>query len=126
MFTLIGLGVGVAYLYSLVAALFPGIFPASFLGESGEVAVYFEAAAVIVTLGLLGEGPGWGGEPIPVEKRPGDRVTGATVNGTGGLVMRAERVGSETLLARIVQMGPGGQRSRAPLQKLAATGAGAF
>src|SRR3990172_3856237 len=158
MFTLIGLGVGVAYLYSLVAALFPDIFPASFRGESGEVAAYFEAAAVIVTLVLLGQvlelkarsqtgaaikallglapktarrfrddgsdedvpldlvrpgdrlrvRPGEKvpvdgvvlegsssidesmvtGEPIPVEKRPGDRVTGAPVNGTGGLVVR--------------------------------------
>ena len=196
MFTLIGLGVGVAYLYSLVAALFPDIFPASFRGESGEVAAYFEAAAVIVTLVLLGQvlelkarsqtgaaikallglapktarrfrddgsdedvpldlvrpgdrlrvRPGEKvpvdgvvlegsssidesmvtGEPIPVEKRPGDRVTGATVNGTGGLVMRAERVGSETLLARIVQMVAEAQRSRAPIQKLADTVSGYF
>jgi len=196
MFTLIGLGVGVAYLYSLVAALFPYIFPASFRGESGEVAVYFEAAAVIVTLVLLGQvmelkarsqtgaaikallglapktarrlrddgtdedvpldlvrpgdrlrvRPGEKvpvdgvvlegsssidesmvtGESIPVEKRAGDRVTGATVNGTGGLVMRAERVGSETLLARIVQMVAEAQRSRAPIQKLADMVAGYF
>jgi len=196
MFTLIGLGVGVAYLYSLVASLFPGIFPASFRGESGEVAVYFEAAAVIVTLVLLGQvlelkarsqtgaaikallglapktarriredgsdedvpleqvrpgdrlrvRPGEKvpvdgvvlegtssidesmvtGEPIPVEKKPGDRVTGATVNGTGGLVMRAERVGAETLLARIVQMVAEAQRSRAPIQKLADRVAGVF
>ncbi len=196
MFTLIGLGVGVAYLYSLVAALFPYIFPASFRGESGDVAVYFEAAAVIVTLVLLGQvlelaarsqtgaaikallglapktarrlrddgtdedvpldlvrpgdrlrvRPGEKvpvdgvvlegtssidesmvtGEAIPVEKRAGDRVTGATVNGTGGLVMRAERVGSETLLARIVQMVAEAQRSRAPIQKLADMVAGYF
>ena len=196
MFTLIGLGVGVAYLYSLVAKLFPGIFPASFRGESGEVAVYFEAAAVIVTLVLLGQvlelkarsrtgaaikallglapktarrvrddgsdedvpldrvrpgdrlrvRPGEKvpvdgvvlegassvdesmvtGEPIPVEKRAGDRVTGATVNGTGALVMKAERVGAETLLARIVQMVAEAQRSRAPIQKLADTVAGYF
>jgi len=196
MFTLIGLGVGVAYLYSVVASLFPGIFPASFRGDSGEVAVYFEAAAVIVTLVLLGQvlelmarsrtgaaikallglapksarriredgseedvpleqvrpgdrlriRPGEKvpvdgvvlegassvdesmvtGEPIPVEKKPGDRVTGATVNGTGGLVMRAERVGAETLLARIVQMVAEAQRSRAPIQKLADQVAGVF
>jgi len=196
MFTLIGLGVGVAYLYSLVAALFPNIFPSSFRGESGEVAVYFEAAAVIVTLVLLGQvmelkarsqtgaaikallglapktarrlrddgsdedvpldlvrpgdrlrvRPGEKvpvdgvvlegtssidesmvtGESIPVEKRQGDRVTGATVNGTGGLVMRADRVGSETLLARIVQMVAEAQRSRAPIQKLADMVAGYF
>jgi len=174
MFTLIGLGVAVSYLYSLVAKLFPGIFPPSFRLGGGEVAVYFEAAAAIVTLVLLGqvlelkarsrtgaavkallglapktarrlrddgsEGdvsldevrpgdrlrvrPGEkvpvdgvvlegtsavdesmvSGEAIPVEKKPGDRVVGATVNGTGSLVMRAERVGAETLLARIVQM----------------------
>ncbi len=196
MFTLIGLGVGVAYLYSLVATLFPDIFPASFRGESGDAAVYFEAAAVIVTLVLLGQvlelkarsrtgaaikallglaprtarrirddgsdedvpldqvrpgdrlrvRPGEKvpvdgivlegassvdesmvtGEPIPVEKRAGDRVTGATVNGTGGLVMRAEKVGAETLLARIVQMVAEAQRSRAPIQKLADTVAGYF
>jgi len=196
MFTLIGLGVGVAYLYSLVAALFPGIFPASFRGASGEVALYFEAAAVIVTLVLLGQvlelkarsqtgaaikallglapktarriredgtdedvpldqvhpgdrlrvRPGEKipvdgvvlegrssvdeamvtGEPIPVEKSKGDRVTGATVNGTGALVMRAEKVGSETLLARIVQMVAEAQRSRAPIQKLADRVAGYF
>jgi Cu+-exporting ATPase len=196
MFSLIGLGVGVAFLYSLVAALFPDIFPASFRGESGEVAVYFEAAAVIVTLVLLGQvmelkarsqtgaaikallglapknarliredgneedvpldqvhpgdrlrvRPGEkvpvdgsvvegtssvdesmvSGEPIPVEKKPGDRIVGATVNGTGSLVMRAERVGAETLLARIVQMVAEAQRSRAPIQKLADTVAGYF
>jgi len=196
MFTLIGLGVGVAYLYSLVAAFLPSLFPASFRGESGEVAVYFEAAAVIVALVLLGQvmelkarsrtgaaikallglapktarrlrddgadedvpldlvrpgdrlrvRPGEKvpvdgvvlegtssidesmvtGEPIPVEKRQGDRVTGATVNGTGGLVMRAERVGAETLLARIVQMVAEAQRSRAPIQKLADTVASYF
>jgi Cu+-exporting ATPase len=196
MFTLIGIGVGVAYLYSVIARLFPGIFPASFRGEAGEVAVYFEAAAVITTLVLLGQvlelkarsrtgaaikallglapktarrirddgseedvplervqpgdrlrvRPGEKipvdgvvlegaspvdesmvtGEPIPVEKRTGDRVTGATVNGTGALVMRAERVGSETLLARIVQMVAEAQRSRAPIQKLADRVAGWF
>ena len=196
MFTLIGLGVGVAYLYSLIAALFPEIFPASFRDAAGEVAVYFEAAAVIVTLVLLGQvlelrarsqtgaaisallglapktarmirddgseadvsldqvqvgfrlrvRPGEKipvdgvvlegsssvdesmitGEPIPVEKRAGDRVTGATVNGTGSLVMRAERVGADTLLAQIVHMVSEAQRSRAPIQKLADVVAGYF
>lgn len=195
MFTLIGLGVGVAYVYSLIAALLPGIFPASFR-EDGEVAVYFEAAGVIVTLILLGQvlelkarsqtsqaikkllgmaaksarrllddgteedvpldavqkgdrlrvRPGEKipvdgvvldgksavdesmvtGEPIPVEKHEGDRVIGSTVNGTGGLVMRAEKVGSETLLARIVAMVAEAQRSRAPIQKLADVVAGYF
>lgn len=189
MFTLIGLGVGIAYLYSLIATLFPRIFPASFRGPGGEVAVYFESAAVIVTLVLLGQvlelrarsrtgaairsllgmAPKSGrlirndgsevdvplseiepgdrlrvrpgekipvdgvvvegtssvdesmitGEPIPVEKGPGGRVTGATVNGTGTLVMQAERVGSETLLAQIVRMVAEAQRSRAPIQRLA-------
>jgi len=196
MFTLIGLGVSVAFLYSLVAAILPGIFPASFRGEGGEVAVYFEAAGVIVTLILLGQvlelrartatgaairkllgmaaktarriledgseedvaldlvrvndrlrvRPGEkvpvdgivlegassidesmvSGEPIPVEKHPGDQVVGATINGTGSLVMRAEKVGSETLLARIVAMVAEAQRSRAPIQKLADQVAGAF
>lgn len=189
MFTLIGLGVSVAYVYSLIATLLPGIFPDSFRGHGGEVAVYFEAAGVIVTLILLGqvlelkarsqtsaaikkllgmaaktarlirddgseedvpldqvrEGdrlrvrPGEKvpvdgevlegtshvdesmvtGEPIPVEKGPGAKVIGATVNGTGGLVMRAEKVGAETLLSRIVTMVAEAQRSRAPIQKLA-------
>jgi len=196
MFTLIGLGVGVAYLYSLIAALFPGIFPASFRDKAGEVAVYFEAAAVIVTLVLLGQvlelrarsqtgaairallglapktarvirdngseadvpleqvqvgfrlrvRPGEKipvdgsvlngsssvdesmitGEPIPVQKKAGDRVTGATVNGTGSLVMRAERVGADTLLAQIVHMVAEAQRSRAPIQKLADVVSGYF
>ncbi len=196
MFTLIGLGVAVAYSYSLVAALFPSIFPASFRGRSGEVGVYFEAAAVIVTLVLLGQvlelkarsktgaaikallglapktarllwedgsetdvpleqvkvgdhlrvRPGEKvpvdgtvlegtssvdesmitGEPIPVEKKQGDRVTGATVNGNGSLIMQADRVGSETLLAQIVQMVSQAQRSRAPIQKLADVVAGYF
>jgi P-type Cu+ transporter len=196
MFTLIGLGVGVAYLYSLVAKLFPGIFPPSFRLEGGEVAVYFEAAAAIVTLVLLGQvlelkarsrtgaavkallglapktarrlgedgseedvpldqvhlgdrlrvRPGEkvpvdgvvlegtsavdesmvSGEAIPVEKNPGDRVVGATVNGTGSFVLKAERVGAETLLARIVQMVGEAQRSRAPIQKLADQVAGYF
>ena len=196
MFTLIGLGVGVAYAYSVVAMLLPGIFPTSFRTESGEVAVYFEAAAVIVTLVLLGQvlelrarsqtgaairallglapktarlvraddseedvaleqvqpgdrlriRPGEKvpvdgvvlegasavdesmvtGESIPVEKGTGDRVIGATVNGTGSLLMRAERVGADTLLAQIVQMVAEAQRSRAPIQKLADIVAGYF
>jgi Cu+-exporting ATPase len=196
MFTLIGLGVGVAYIYSVVAKLFPQIFPASFRSESGEVAVYFEAAAIITTLVLLGQvlelkarsrtgaaikallglaptnarriredgseedvplgdvqaddrlrvRPGEKvpvdgtvlegtspvdesmitGEPIPVEKGPGDRVIGATINGTGSLVMRAEKVGADTLLARIVRMVAEAQRSRAPIQKLADVVAGWF
>jgi len=189
MFTLIGLGVAVSYLYSLVATVAPGVFPASFRGEGGEVGVYYEAAAVIVTLVLLGQvlelkarsrtgkairalldlapdlarriGPDGEesdvpldavqpgdrlrvrpgekvpvdgtvvegssrvdesmvtGEPMPVEKEPGDRVVGATVNGTGSLVMEAEQVGADTLLARIVQMVADAQRSRAPIQRLA-------
>ena len=196
MFTLIGLGVAVSYLYSLVAKLFPGIFPPSFRLEGGEVAVYFEAAAAIVTLVLLGQvlelkarsrtgaavkallglapktarrlrddgseedvpldqvhpgdrlrvRPGEkvpvdgvvlegnsavdesmvSGEAIPVEKNPGDRVVGATVNGTGSFVLKAERVGAETLLARIVGMVAEAQRSRAPIQKLADQVAGWF
>jgi Cu+-exporting ATPase len=195
MFTLIGIGTGVAYAYSLVAALWPGIFPESFR-ENGVVPVYFEAAAIIVTLVLLGQvlelkarsqtsnairallglapktarrirpdgreedvplqgvqpgdrlrvRPGEKvpvdgrvlegatsidesmitGEPIPVEKHPGDRVTGATVNGTGSFVMEAERVGAETLLAQIVAMVSAAQRSRAPIQRLADTVSGYF
>ncbi len=189
MFTLIALGTGVAWLYSVIGTLFPAVFPDSFRGEGGDVAVYFEAAAVIVTLVLLGQvlelharsrtsgairallslapnsarlirddgaeediplehvnrgdllrvRPGERlpvdgvvvegissvdesmvtGEPIPIEKRSGDYVTGGTVNGTGGLVMRAERVGSDTLLAQIVRMVSEAQRSRAPIQRLA-------
>ncbi|MCZ6806170.1 MAG: copper-translocating P-type ATPase, partial [Deltaproteobacteria bacterium] len=196
MFTLIGLGVGVAYGYSVVAALAPHIFPAAFRGAGGEVAVYFEAAGVIVTLILLGQvlelrarsqtgaaiqkllglaaktarrvhddgsdeevplehvrvgdrlrvRPGEKvpvdgvvlegasaideamvtGEPIPVEKHEGDQVIGATINGTGMLIMRAEKVGSETLLARIVTMVAEAQRSRAPIQKLADVVSGYF
>lgn len=196
MFTLIGLGVSVAYVYSVVGALFPDVFPASFREMDGEVGVYFEAAGVIVTLILLGQvlelrarsqtgaairkllgmaaksarrirddgkeedvpldavqvgdrlriRPGEKvpvdgsvvdgrsnidesmvtGEPIPVQKRPGDKVIGATINGTGGLVMRAEKVGSETLLSRIVAMVAEAQRSRAPIQKLADVVAGYF
>jgi len=189
MYTLIALGVAVAYAFSLVAHLFPGLFPASFRNQAGEVGVYFEAAAVITTLVLLGEvlqlqarsrtgaaikallglapktarrlgndgteqdvpldqvqpgdrlrvRPGEKvpvdgvvlegrsavdesmitGEPIPVEKGSGDRLIGATVNGTGSLVMQAQRVGAETLLAQIVRMVAEAQRSRAPIQKLA-------
>ncbi|MFQ5527858.1 MAG: copper-translocating P-type ATPase [Thermoanaerobaculia bacterium] len=196
MFTLIGLGVGVAYVYSFVAEVVPGIFPDSFRGEGAQVAVYFEAAAVITTLVLLGQvlelrarnktgaaikallglapktarmiredgteedvpleeihpgdrlrvRPGEKvpvdgvvvkgtssldesmvtGESIPVEKRPGDPVIGATVNGTGSLVMQAERVGSDTLLSQIVHMVAEAQRSRAPIQKLADVVAGYF
>jgi P-type Cu+ transporter len=196
MFTLIALGTGIAYGYSLVAALLPGMFPASFRMPDGTVPVYFEPAAVIVTLVLLGqvlelraraqtggairalldlapktarvvgddgrEGdialeevvpgnrlrvrPGEKvpvdgvvlegrstvdeamitGEPIPVEKAPDNNVTGGTVNGTGSFVMRAERVGSDTLLARIVHMVAEAQRSRAPIQALADTVSGWF
>ena len=195
MFTLIGLGVGLAYGYSIVAALFPGLFPESFRSEGGQVGLYFEAAAVIVTLVLLGQvlelrarsrtgaaikallglapktarrirdgseedvpmerikagdhlrvRPGEKvpvdgtvtegssavdesmitGEPIPVSKQPGDRVIGATVNGTGTLILRAEKVGAETLLAQIVHMVAEAQRSRAPIQKLADVVAGYF
>jgi Cu+-exporting ATPase len=195
MFTLIGLGVSVAFVYSVVAAIAPGIFPASFQAN-GEVGVYFEAAAVIVTLILLGQvlelrarsrtstaiktllgmaaktarrirddgsdedipleavqvgdrlrvRPGEKvpvdgvvlegasavdeamvtGEPIPVEKRTDDRVIGATINGTGGLVIRAEKVGADTLLSRIVAMVAEAQRSRAPIQKLADVVSGYF
>jgi Cu+-exporting ATPase len=196
MFTLIGLGVAIAYLYSLAAALVPGAFPAAFRGPQGDVGTYFEAAAVITTLVLLGQvlelrarsktgaaikallglapktarlvrpdgteqdvpleqvqagdllrvRPGEKvpvdgmvtegvssvdesmitGEPIPVEKHAGDRVVGATVNGTGSLIMQAEKVGSETLLAQIVRMVAEAQRSRAPIQKLADIIAGWF
>ncbi|MGE3296696.1 MAG: heavy metal translocating P-type ATPase [Porticoccaceae bacterium] len=188
MFTLIGLGVGVAYAYSLVATLAPGLFPAAFRTHGGQVGVYFEAAAVIVALVLLGQvmelrarsstnaaikallglapktarriapdgsesdvpleavqigdrlrvRPGEkvpvdgavveghsavdesmiSGEPIPVEKSAGDTVIGATVNGTGSLVIEARRVGSDTLLAQIVQMVAEASRSRAPIQNL--------
>jgi P-type Cu+ transporter len=195
MFTLIGLGVAVAYTYSVIAVLLPDLFPPSFR-KMGAVPVYFETAAAITTLVLLGQvlelkarsrtgaaikallglapktarrirddgteedvpldqvqvgdrlrvRPGEKvpvdgvviegssaidesmvtGEPIPVEKRAGDRVIGATVNVTGSFVMRAERVGSETLLARIVQMVAEAQRSRAPIQRLADVVAGYF
>ena len=196
MFTLFGLGIGAAYAYSVVALLAPAIFPPSFRGEGGVVAVYFEAAAVIVALVLLGQvlelrarsetsaairallhlapktarrlrddgveedvaldavavgdrlrvRPGEKvpidgvviegtssvdesmitGESIPVEKQPGDRLIGATVNGTGSMVMRTERIGAGTLLAQIVRMVGEAQRSRAPIQKLADVVAGYF
>ncbi len=196
MFTLIALGVGVAYGYSTMAVLFPALFPAAFRDAHGEVAVYFEAAAVIVTLVLLGQvlelrarqrtgaaikallglapktarrlaadgneedvpldriqpgdrlrvRPGEKipvdgivleghssvdesmvtGEPIPVEKNPDDPVIGATVNGTGSLIMEAQRVGADTLLSQIVQLVAQAQRSRAPIQKLADRVAGYF
>lgn len=196
MFTLIAIGIGVAYLFSLVATIVPGVFPASFRGMGGVVPVYFEAAAVITTLVLLGQvlelrarsqtgsalrallglaptharvigsdgsesdvpldqvqagdrlrvRPGEkipvdgvieegrsavdesmvSGEPIPVEKQTGAKVIGGTINGTGGFVMRAERVGSETLLSRIVQMVGEAQRSRAPIQGVADKVAGFF
>lgn len=189
MFTLIAIGTGTAYGYSVVATLFPDSFPASFRTHGGQVAVYFEAAAVITTLVLLGQvlelrarsqtssalkallglapktarvlradgveedipldrvhpgdrlrvRPGEKvpvdgvvldgvsavdesmvtGESIPVEKTSGSRVTGGTVNGAGSFVMRAERVGSDTLLAQIVRMVSEAQRSRAPIQRLA-------
>ncbi len=189
MFTLIAIGTGTAYGYSVVATLFPSIFPDSFRAHGGEVAVYFEAAAVITALVLLGQvlelrarsqtssaikallglapktarvlrsdgseedlpldrvqagdrlrvRPGEKvpvdgvvlegtsavdesmvtGEPIPVEKTPGGRVTGGTVNGTGGFIMRADRVGSDMLLAQIVRAVSEAQRSRAPIQRLA-------
>jgi len=196
MFTLIGLGVAVAWIYSVVALLFPGIFPSNMLHEGGIVPVYFEAAAVITALVLLGQvlelrarsrtnvaiklllglapntarivradgieedipleqimagdvlrvRPGEKvpvdgvvtdgrsavdesmvtGESIPVEKATGESLIGATVNGTGSLLMRAEKVGSDTLLAQIVRMVSEAQRSRAPIQKLADTVAGYF
>ncbi len=189
MFTLIAIGTGVAFWYSVVATFFPDIFPDSFRSHGGEVGVYFEVASVIVVLVLLGqvlelrarsqtssaikallglapktakvirddgteeeipldnikpgdrlrvrpgekvpvdgmvlEGESFvdesmiTGEPIPVEKRRGDKVVGGTVNSTGGFVMQAEKVGSETLLAQIVRMVSEAQRSRAPIQRLA-------
>jgi P-type Cu+ transporter len=196
MFTLIGLGTGTAFLYSVVAVILPQLFPATFRGAGSEVPVYFEAAAAITTLVLLGQvlelrarsrtsaairsllqlspknarlvrgdgteldvplehiqvgdvlrvRPGdkvpvdgvvtdgessvdeslMTGEAIPVEKSPGARVVGGTINGTGTLVMRAERVGGETLLAQIVRMVSEAQRSRAPVQQLADRVAGYF
>lgn len=195
MFTLISLGVGVAYLYSAVATFFPHLFPDSFR-EMGKVSVYFEAASVIVTLILLGQvlelkarsqtntaikkllglspktarliqndgteidiplehvkigdklrvRPGekipvdgmvlegsssvdesmMTGEPIPVFKKAGDKVVGATINGTGSLIMEAKKVGAETLLSQIIHMVSEAQRSRAPIQKLADQVSGYF
>ena len=189
MYTLIGLGVALAYVFSLVAIFLPGLFPSEFREHDGAVGTYFEAAAVIVTLVILGDvlqlramgqtsqavrdllrlapnlawrvradgseeqvkldevkvgdrlrvKPGekvpvdgtvlegtsridesmMSGEPVPVAKAPGDRVTGATINGSGSLVFRAERVGADTLLARIVHMVGEAQRTRAPIQRLA-------
>jgi len=196
MFTLIALGTGVAFVYSVVATIFPQAFPAAFQDASGDVGVYFEAAAVIITLVLLGQvlelrarhrtgaairallqlapttarrieadgserdvtlddvrvgdhlrvRPGEkipvdgiviegssavdesmiSGEPIPVEKSAGNKVVGATINGVGGMVIEARRVGTDTLLAKIVQMVAAAQRSRAPIQKLADVVAGYF
>ncbi len=196
MFTLIGIGVGIAWVYSVIGTVFPGVFPASVHNDMGVVPVYFEAAAVIIALVLLGqvlelrarsqtnaaiklllglapktarivredgtEGdipmehvkvgdilrvrPGEKipvdgivqdgvsnvdesmvtGEPIAVEKTPGEKLIGATINGTGSLLMRAERVGADTLLAQIVQMVAEAQRSRAPIQKLVDVVAGYF
>lgn len=196
MFTLIGLGVFVAFAYSIVATIVPDVFPESFRGPNGQVGVYYEAAAVITALVLVGQvlelwarnrtgaairsllglaaksarrikedgteedvpleyihvgdklrvRPGEKvpvdgavlegkssvdesmvtGESIPVEKQPGDEVVGSTVNGTGGLVIEAQRVGSDTLLSRIVDMVAQAQRSRAPIQKLADTVSGWF
>ena len=196
MFTLIGMGTGVAFLYSIVATIAPQIFPLSFQSEDGTVAVYFEAAAVIVTLVLLGqmlelkarsqtssalrsllelapatakrikeddseeeisldevqEGdrlrvrPGEKipvdgaiiegsstidesmvtGEPIPVEKKKDDPVTGGTINQTGSFVMKAERVGDDTLLSQIVKLVSEAQRTRAPIQKTVDVFAGYF
>ncbi len=189
MYTLIGLGVALAWLFSIAAVFAPGLFPQEFQEHSGQVGAYFEAAAVIVTLVLLGEvmqlralgetsrairellalapntalrieadgrevevplaevqvgdrlrvRPGEKvpvdgtcvegssyvdesmitGEPVPVAKKPGDRVTGATINGKGTLVIRAERVGADTLLSQIVHMVAQAQRTRAPVQRLA-------
>src|SRR5260221_1765049 len=188
MYTLIALGIGVAFAYSAVALLAPGLFPPAFRDSHGRVGLYFEASAVIAVLVLLGEvlrlrarastssairallklapqtairirpdGSDEGvlldqvqrgdrlrvrpgekvpvdgevleghssveeslitGEPMPVEKHPGEKVTGGTINGTGSFVMRAERVGAETLLAQIVQMVAEAQRTRAPIPNL--------
>lgn len=189
MFTLIAMGTGAAYFFSVIATLFPEIFPSSFRSEDGMVGVYFEVAAIIVTLVLLGQvlelkarsqtssaikallglrpktarivrdngneedipleqvqvgdklrvRPGEKipvdgivlegtssidesmitGEPMPVEKEAGSKVTGATVNGTGSFIMKAQRIGKDTLLAQIVKMVSEAQRSRAPIQRLA-------
>lgn len=191
MFTLIAIGTGAAYAFSVVASLFPSIFPESLLAHGGQVPLYYEAASIIIALVLLGQvlelrarsqtgnairsllglaaktarridangseedvaieaihpgdllrvRPGEkvpvdgevtegrsvidesmiSGEPIPVEKEVGDKVTGATVNTTGSFVMKATKVGADTLLSQIVKMVSQAQRSRAPIQKLADT-----
>ncbi|MBI2293679.1 MAG: heavy metal translocating P-type ATPase [Betaproteobacteria bacterium] len=196
MFTLIAIGVGAAFAYSVVATVAPGVFPDTIRDASGRIGVYFETAAVIVVLVLLGQvlelrarertggalralldlapqtarrlgesgdedeipldevqkgdrlrvRPGdkvpvdgelldgrsavdesmVSGESMPVEKTTGDKVIGGTVNGTGSFVMRAERVGAETVLAQIVQMVAEAQRSRAPIQRLADAVSGYF
>jgi Cu+-exporting ATPase len=196
MFTLIALGVGTAYIYSLVATLAPGLFPAGFRGGSGTVPVYFEAASAITVLALLGQvlelrarektggalrallnlapktahrlgadgtdeeipvadvragdrlrvRPGDGipvdgvvieghsavdesmvsGEAMPVAKAPGGALVGGTVNGTGAMVMEAQKIGADTMLARIVAMVADAQRSRAPIQRMADTVSGVF
>ncbi|MFB9846529.1 copper-transporting P-type ATPase [Oceanisphaera arctica] len=196
MFSLISMGISAAYVFSIVAVLAPGIFPNGFRGADGHVGVYFEAAAIIVTLVLLGqvmelrarEGTGKAiralldmaaktallirpdgteaevpledirvgdhlrvrpgdkvpvdgvvvegrssidesmisGEPLPVEKAAGEKVTGATINGTGSFVMEATRVGADTMLSQIVEMVANAQRSRAPIQKFADMVAGRF
>jgi Cu+-exporting ATPase len=196
MFSLIALGTGAAYVYSLVATFAPGLFPPGFRGMDNTVAVYFEAAAVIIVLVLLGQvlelrareqtggairallnlapktarrlgdgreddeipvasvqigdrlrvRPGEGvpvdgqvlegrspvdesmvtGESMPVMKQGGDRLIGGTVNGTGSLVMRADKIGADTMLSRIVAMVAEAQRSRAPIQRLADTVSGYF
>src|ERR1700734_2978078 len=196
MFTLIALGVGASYLYSLVATFAPGLFPAGLRQHGGLIPVYYEAAAVVTVLVLLGqvlelrarektggairallklapktarrlkadgqdeEGaleliqvgdrlrvrPGDGvpvdgevldgkgavdesmvtGESMPAAKQPGDKLIGGTVNGTGSLVMRADKVGADTMLARIVTMVAEAQRSRAPIQRMADTVSGYF
>ncbi|NOX43784.1 MAG: heavy metal translocating P-type ATPase [Gammaproteobacteria bacterium] len=196
MFTLIGIGVGIAWLYSIIGTVFPGIFPPEVFNKMGVVPVYFEAAAVITALVLLGQvlelrarsqtnaaiklllglapkaarivrddgteediplnsvilgnvlrvRPGEKipvdgitiegesnvdesmvtGEPIPVEKSAGEKLIGATVNGTGSLLMKAEKVGADTLLSQIVKMVAEAQRSRAPIQKLVDVVAGYF
>ncbi len=196
MFTLISMGVGAAYLFSIVAVLLPNIFPEGFKDANGNVGVYFEAGAIIIVLVLLGQlmelgarertgsairalldlAPktaqllvpgGWeeevaledvkvddflrvrpgekvpvdgvvidgrtsidesmiSGEPVPVEKVKGDKVTGATINGAGSLIIKADRVGADTTLSQIVEMVANAQRSRAPIQKLADSVAGKF
>lgn len=190
MFTLVGIGTGAAFLFSIVGLIFPGVFPTEFKGDTGDVSLYFEATAVILTLVLLGQllearahsqtsgaikellklapseatlvvngedkvvsihsikkddllrvKPGEKipvdgviaegsssidesmitGEPIPVDKTVGDKISSGTINGTKSFIMKAERVGSETLLAQIIQMVSDASRSRAPIQKLADT-----